>query len=353
MLKQIAIKVIMLYRFVKSEPDFLKKLKTINLPGKKILLIGTPIHGNYGDHLIALAECSFVRTHFPDYHLIDCTMPFSKYFFKRIIKSVNKDDIIMISGGGWLGSDWPDNERFVRRILTSYNNNLIVIMPQTVSYKHNDIFQKQGKEIYTRAKKLVFCTRDQRSYDFILSKGFTDKSKAFLMPDFALFYSTDIYNENKSEIINICFRDDVEVSMNPKIREMIFSYLNEKGYKYKTVTTNINGYVIPLKKRLSKTESKLREISYGRLLITDRLHAMIMAALTGTPCLAFDNSTHKVSGVYKWITNRDNIMLLSNNDDPIKAIEVALNYSPSRDGLIVSSKWLEMLEQKIRKEAEV
>ena len=36
---------------------------------------------------------------------------------------------------------------------------------------------------------------------------------------------------------------------------------------------------------------------------------MIFAALAGTPCLAFDNRTHKVAGVYKWIEGTAGIQL--------------------------------------------
>ena len=36
-------------------------------------------------------------------------------------------------------------------------------------------------------------------------------------------------------------------------------------------------------------------------MVTDRLHAMIFAAITNTPCIAFDNKSNKVECVYKWI----------------------------------------------------
>ena len=43
-------------------------------------------------------------------------------------------------------------------------------------------------------------------------------------------------------------------------------------------------------------------ISGKKLVVTDRLHCMIFCAVTGTPCIAFDNSNKKISGVYKmWL----------------------------------------------------
>ena len=46
---------------------------------------------------------------------------------------------------------------------------------------------------------------------------------------------------------------------------------------------------------------KMQQFANARVVVTDRLHGMIYAAYTGTPCIAFDNVSKKVSGVHKWI----------------------------------------------------
>ena len=45
----------------------------------------------------------------------------------------------------------------------------------------------------------------------------------------------------------------------------------------------------------------MQEFCGAELLITDRLHGMVFAALTGTPCIVFSNYNHKVKGTYEWI----------------------------------------------------
>ena len=45
----------------------------------------------------------------------------------------------------------------------------------------------------------------------------------------------------------------------------------------------------------------LQQFSKSKLVITDKLHGMIFAIVTGTPCVVFDNKTRKISGVYKWV----------------------------------------------------
>ena len=41
---------------------------------------------------------------------------------------------------------------------------------------------------------------------------------------------------------------------------------------------------------------------------------MIFAAITGTPCIAFNNSTGKVAGVYSWIQNYCHIQFVSEKE---------------------------------------
>ena len=48
----------------------------------------------------------------------------------------------------------------------------------------------------------------------------------------------------------------------------------------------------------------------SKIVITDRLHGMILSAITNTPCIAINNSNGKVAGVYeKWLKGKSSIIL--------------------------------------------
>ena len=49
-------------------------------------------------------------------------------------------------------------------------------------------------------------------------------------------------------------------------------------------------------------------------IITDRLHGMLIATIASVPCLAFDNITNKLSGVYEWIKEYEYIKMLNYED---------------------------------------
>jgi pyruvyl transferase EpsI len=59
---------------------------------------------------------------------------------------------------------------------------------------------------------------------------------------------------------------------------------------------------------------KWSEFAHARLVITDRLHGMIFAAITGTACIALDNRSGKVSGSYEFIKDLDYIRFLASPD---------------------------------------
>ena len=69
---------------------------------KKFVLIGTPEHGNLGDHAITIAQYSILKDNFNDYDFVELTL--NEYFEKIefIKKYIDKEDVIIINGGGIL-----------------------------------------------------------------------------------------------------------------------------------------------------------------------------------------------------------------------------------------------------------
>lgn len=310
-------------QFVIAEPNFLiQLLKVIKKKGNKLILFGTPVHGNLGDHLIGESEKQFLLSNFPESEYIECTMPFSKRFMKVILKHIDKSAPILISGGGWLGTEWRHNEEYVRTILTEFNGHPIFIFPQTVFYKDDDSYVESGRAVYADCRKLFFSVRDKRSYDFLLDHRFISNDRLALLPDMALLYDQPIRNKRcRSNVIGVCFRDDIEACIGSDISDSILDYLKRNNYQVKRIFTNIRRKVIRPERRVGEIKKLLDEIAGLDLLITDRLHAMVMAAITDTPCVAFDNSTHKVSGVYQWIDSLDYIQLVQNPMDAMPCIE--------------------------------
>lgn len=115
-----------------SEENMPKRLQSMSLNEKKILLFNTPEHDNIGDHLITLAELDFLKRYFQDYKIYEITDIEYSWYHLKIKKNITVNDIILITGGGFLGSLWLYNgEENVRNILKEYPDNKVIILPQT------------------------------------------------------------------------------------------------------------------------------------------------------------------------------------------------------------------------------
>ena len=299
---------------------------------KRIILIGTPIHGNLGDHAIAIAERQLIAEYTKDFELIEITMPVYRAKSKVIKKFVTKNDFLIISGGGWLGNLWQHNEDAVRLALNYFPDNHILIMPQTIYFdesKEGMVEKEKSKKIFSSHNNLTICLRDLKSYNFALNNNFVqNKGKCLYVPDVALAFDFNIEKQSREGAL-LCFRQDRENFMDFRNRRKIKNSLRKIGLKTK-YTTTVYLHQILLDERTKAVDEKLREYAGARIVVTDRLHSMIFAAITGTPCIAFDNKTAKVKGVYDWIKDLEYIRFVTSIDEAISVIPILLEKGPGK-----------------------
>lgn len=288
--------------------DF-KKTARMMSDKKKYVLIGIPEYDNLGDVAIGYAEIQYLKNQVPaEFDLLVVTENnFWKYFLE-LKKCITKDDVIFIQGGGNFGNQYYDQERIRRKVIKTFKN-LIVLMPSTFYMLDWNKNIKQYSKLYNR-NNIALIAREKYSCD-LMEKAFTCKTA--LVPDIVLSLPSMNFKNNRSGI-GLCLRNDVEskLSLLDKIgvKEKLFNLVDVIF----TFDTCIN---MPVKR--NEQEEVLQhcweEISKYKLVITDKLHAMIFCALTGTPCIALGNYNHKISGVYKWIEELDYITYLENIDD--------------------------------------
>lgn len=262
------------------------------------ILFGTPMHGNLGDHAIALAEYQILK---------DCNIvPFEistyerELYYKYVLKHISKGAVILITGGGSIGSQWITEETFIRNIISDYKEHKIVIFPQTIFYKNDQNGEKEkrlDKEVYNNAKNLYICIREEISYN--LAKKMHEKVNIILIPDIVLYLNYINFKQNRNGIL-LCIRNDVESNLDNNTKKKIENMC--KDYNTNIVFTDtVLNKKIKQQDRKKEVENKLKEFSSCKLVITDRLHGMIFAKITGTPCIAISNYNYKVKGVYEWI----------------------------------------------------
>jgi len=130
-----------------------------------------------------------------------------------------------------------------------------------------------------------------------------------------MFYNVNKFQiKTKKDLILVCLRSDKESLLDQYEKKKIYEELSELHCDIKGTSMHSSD-VFGKEKREIIIRDKIREISEARLIITDTLHCMITAALAGTTCIAFDNVSRKVSGVYEWIKDLDYIRVCKTVDE--------------------------------------
>ena len=278
--------------------------------GKKLILIGQPVHSNLGDYAIVNAELDYIKDIKQDADVIVISMPFYHAHQEYLKKNVGKEDIIMISGGGWMGDLWPINELVIQDVVNSFKNNPIIIFPQTVFFEKKEALFKTAIEIYSSHDRLYIFARDQRSYRVFIDELGLPENRCYLVPDIVYSLKHELKQNISRRNVCFCLRNDLEKTSKAEEIEKIKSFFVDKGYDIHYTDT-------VLKKRNDKVSinkanvyKKIDEFSTYKFIVTDRLHGMLFSLLSKTPCLVFDNKTKKVSESSKWVKDLNSVMII-------------------------------------------
>lgn len=314
-----------LMKLLLGHPDIINiyyKLKCTT--GKRAVLIGSPVHSNLGDHLIA-ENCLRLIESLEFDAIIDVPEFYYELFNDRI--SLNPEDVIFIVGGGWLGNDYEDAE-IICRIVSKWKNNRIVILPQTIYFSNKGRFLEPEKVRKTllSANRLLLCVRDKKSYDVAIEVLKIPSDRVFLSPDITLYGSHYLKESKKSKGVILSIRNDRE-KVDEKLDSTIRIILNDLNVPYTDSSTVVKFKIVPYFSRKHCILKKMKQYNRCRLVITNRLHSMIFALFSRTKCLVFDNSTHKVSEtIANWLDDNPNIFYFgsSNYKDVSSQIKVCL-----------------------------
>lgn len=308
---------------------------------KRVILCDTADHDNLGDHAIALAELQFIREYLPDFAVIE--IPGGNILrHTKLYQTLLRDtDVIAISGGGFLGSLWEYEEKIVQRILCSFSENKIVIFPQTFflnEHEQNFFGTHRG---YLDHKRLYICLRDLESCERIQRMAPSLSDRILYMPDMVLGLVPKLAPVERRGI-GVCFRQDIECVLCPEDRELLMQTLQKMAEPVETLSTIAEHFVSP-KERKEAVYKTLELFAGKKLILTDRLHAMLFAAITGTPCIALNNKSGKVLGTYRWIQDQKYIRFAENMKEVMQILphlELQSTYSMERS--FVDEYWKQL-----------
>ena len=286
--------------------------------GNKVILLNTPSHDNLGDHAIAYAEKCWLENDM-NFHVVDIPGELYRKFHTVIRRFITEQDILAISGGGYLGTLWEYEEALVEQIISEYPNNKIVIFPQSVFFSSDEagnLALQRANSIFSAHSKLSICVREKISYCFMMEHF--PQCNVILSTDMALYLRRQTHTMLRPNIersgIMICLKSDKESVLSEKERSYIRQYaenLDAHVAKADTVT----GYNIDIPDRYIEISKKLNEFASFRLVITDRLHGIIFSVLTNTPCIALGGVSHKNKGICDDLSKLGNVIFVEHAEE--------------------------------------
>lgn len=288
---------------------------------KKAILMGVPHHNNLGDNAIAIAEEKYIKENFNQYQYHKLSEETLERCIEKVTKHIDKEDLIFLHGGGNFGDEYLYVEEARRKVIQLLPNNRIIMFPQTIYFSDTEKGKKEllrSKEIYSKHKNLTILAREKISYE-IIKKEFPN-NRVIQTPDIVT-YLKETNNNQKREGLLFMIRNDREAKLSNKEIEEV-KEIAEKYFTKIEWNDTARGEGILEKNREKKLHELLEKYKRAKLVITDRLHGMIFAAITSTPCIALDNYNHKVKASSETLATCKYIIYT----DQINKIEEKIDY---------------------------
>lgn len=298
-----------IYEKRREKEDVKKLCNRIKNTDKGVaLFVLSPTHGNLGDHAIALSTMEL---------LSEIGLSFIEVTIVQLnrLQHFNKLDVmngrkIIVNGGGNLGTLWFGVEKMFRNIIKKNPQSAIYCFPNTIFYEDTEWGRREAdrsKQIYNNHRELYLYAREKKSFDTMKSMY----CRVELIPDMVLFMN-ESETQRKRDGCLLCLRNDIEKTRTEEQEGQIVSAAHRLFGERVKRTDMCLEHGVTVENRKHELSKKFNEFKGAQLVITDRLHGMIFAAITGTPCIVINSKSPKLKGCYEWIEHLQYIQFADN-----------------------------------------
>lgn len=273
-------------------------------------------YGNLGDVAITYAQKEFLKKKFVGYEICEVYAANSLKRISEIKEEIMPQDIVTIVGGGNMSDLYGDIELLRLIIVKSFPKNRVILFPQTIDYSKTKEAQwllNLSKKIYTSHQNLTMSAREHVSFQRM--KDYYPNVNIKLTPDIVMSLKEVKPNITRKNIATFCLRDDKEKNDNSECLQIIEDEITSSGLSIEKHDTHIGSGRFSEKQKYEELTKLLDYFRQSKLVVTDRLHGMIFAFITGTPAIVLPNSNFKIEGCFEWIKDCGFIKFISEKND--------------------------------------
>lgn len=297
---------------------------------RKAYIMGAPQYANLGDSAITLAQRCFLRqSGIPDAAIKEITKEEYEKFRGVIRRCVRPGDLITCTGGGNMGDEWLAEEHLRRAVLQDFPDHTVIVFPQTLYYTPTARGRQEEQAsvpCYDRPN-CVLLARETLSRDMM--RRLYPHAQVRLTPDCVLAFTQADFGvqEQERKTVLLALRKDVESALTPADKAQLADCAHSLGLPVQELSMNADAAVTK-QNRAEQVRRKMQQFAAARLVVTDRLHGMVFAAITGTPCVVLKSHNHKTEGVYAWLQDLPYIVLAQSVPQAQQAMQELLRMPP-------------------------
>ncbi|MBS0455337.1 MAG: polysaccharide pyruvyl transferase family protein [Proteobacteria bacterium] len=290
--------------------------------GRRCVLLDWPNYANIGDHLIWLGQ----KIIFRKFLNLEITYQ-SNYLETDFDRIAQLDDtVILCSGGGNFGDLYIHHQKFREDIVCRFPNREIIFLPQTVYYLDSRRAWMSSSALKAHRNLTIF-TRDLASYETLSSMKLKAQiylgiDSAFalqgLIPRLAHRFSTD---RKRPLYLLRQDRESNSVGIERPADALLVDWVAEDSLDWVMSEEATVSVIDELQLQdLIDTDWELRSLIHfvraiclfaqASYVITDRLHAHILALMMGIDNEVYDNTYGKIGAFAKTWTDDDPLVTL-------------------------------------------
>lgn len=287
------------YKAKFSKAQFFEDANLTNHQKKAFLFLAAD-YGNLGDVAITYAQTKFLEDQ--RYQVIEIPISQTAAGIWWVKKHIQPTDIVTLIGGGNMSDLYEQIETLRQLVIDQFPTHKIISFPQTFDFSESQYGQQwlnKAKKTYQSHNKLTLVAREQVSFE-LMKKNFS-RNNVIQTPDIVLTLK-DVITSSPRKGAVICLRDDKEKAIDNTTSQKIIDVLNlyfDQDIRYRD--THINENNMSIETRVKALNDIWQIFGQAKIVVTDRLHGMVFAYITQTPCIVFTNNNHKIKGTYQWI----------------------------------------------------
>lgn len=304
--------------------------------GSSCTIVDFPHHANVGDSAIWLGEIAYLKSR-------NCKVAYTcdaGNYNAAAMRAAIGQNIILITGGGNFGDLYPIHQSLRERVIREFPDNRIIQFPQSICFS-DDGNLARSQAILSQHKDFHFVVRDTTS--FRLAQQHYD-NPTYLCPDMAMMLDLKpLRSQPKSSDVAILSRADDEKASHltsgtdAQLNSVAMDWLNEPEPKHEWLydwshrrlgwgNSRIPSFILNrlalaaanamAKQRLARG---LDILGQGNVVVTDRLHAIILSWLGGTPVYFVDNNYNKLSNfINTWLKDSPGLVRCASFEEALE-----------------------------------